>query len=139
MDLFWAKVATSAWRARLLTARGRPRDACWMTATASSLKRVSERPARTRWCLTYYSALVVMPTIGIVGRRTRSETSPTRRRHRHNHRLLRKASTASGARYRPGLTCGGVIRARARSLLLLDHAQPGELVLARSLGALRHP
>ena len=49
MDLPAAKVATRACRARLLTARGRPLDACWRTATASSLKSGSLRPARVRW------------------------------------------------------------------------------------------
>jgi hypothetical protein len=39
--------------ARLLSWRGTPRAAWWRSATASSEKRVSWRPARARWCLGY--------------------------------------------------------------------------------------
>ena len=48
-----AQAATRAWVARLLTARGRPRAASWMSATASSLNRGSERPASLRWWVMY--------------------------------------------------------------------------------------
>ena len=44
-----AMAATRAWVARLLTARGRPRAASWMSAAASSLNRGSARPASLRW------------------------------------------------------------------------------------------
>jgi hypothetical protein len=39
-------VAISVWVARLFTARGRPREASWISATASSENSVSERSAR---------------------------------------------------------------------------------------------
>ena len=39
-----ANAAMSACRARLLTARGKPRLVWWMSELASSLKMVSERP-----------------------------------------------------------------------------------------------
>src|SRR5882672_2471332 len=44
-----AMAATSAWVAMLLTALGRPRAASWTRAMASSLNRVSARPASWRW------------------------------------------------------------------------------------------
>ena len=44
MFLRAAQAATRAWVARLLTARGRPRAASWISATASSLNSGSERP-----------------------------------------------------------------------------------------------
>jgi hypothetical protein len=39
---------------------------------------------------------------------------------RDNHKLSRKAMRLSGGRYRPGLEEGGVIRARARSLIVMS-------------------
>ena len=48
MFLRAAQAATRAWVARLLTARGRPRAASWMRVMASSLNRVSDRPASLR-------------------------------------------------------------------------------------------
>lgn len=48
MALDAAKAATSDCTARLLTARGRPLDAWWMRASASSENKVSLRPARAR-------------------------------------------------------------------------------------------
>jgi zinc-finger of transposase IS204/IS1001/IS1096/IS1165 len=39
---------------------------------------------------------------------------------RDNHKLSRKASSRSGGRYRPGLTEGDVVRARARSLMVMS-------------------
>ena len=53
MDLRAAIAATRAWVARLLTARGRPRAASWISVTASSLNRGSERPASLRWWVMY--------------------------------------------------------------------------------------
>lgn len=49
MALLSAKAATRAWTARLLTARGRPRETWWMRLTASSENRVSARPASLAW------------------------------------------------------------------------------------------
>src|SRR6266545_3713517 len=49
MALFAANAATRAWMARLFTARGRPRETWWMSATASSLNKVSARPASLGW------------------------------------------------------------------------------------------
>ena len=40
-----AKAATRDWTARLLTARGSPRETWWMSARASSENKVSLRPA----------------------------------------------------------------------------------------------
>ena len=45
IDLFSAKAATRDCTARLLTARGRPRDTWWTRARASSENSVSVRPA----------------------------------------------------------------------------------------------
>ena len=45
IDLLVANAAISDCVARLFTARGRPREASWISATASSLKIVSLRPA----------------------------------------------------------------------------------------------
>src|SRR5215211_6929836 len=49
MAFLLAKAATRAWTARLFTARGSPRDTWWINAVASSLNRVSDRPASFRW------------------------------------------------------------------------------------------
>ena len=45
-----------------------------------------------------------------------SSESGAQSRSRHNHRPPRKARRLSGGRQRPGATCGGALRARARSL-----------------------
>jgi len=47
-----AKAATRDWTARLLTARGSPRETWWTRARASSENKVSERPAIFRWWAT---------------------------------------------------------------------------------------
>jgi len=39
---------------------------------------------------------------------------------RHNHRLSRNASSVSGGRKRPGFEVGGVVRASARSLIVMS-------------------
>ncbi len=48
-----AHAASSAVTASLLMARGRPRAWPWIARTASSLKRVSDRPACCRWARMY--------------------------------------------------------------------------------------
>src|ERR1700689_1539826 len=50
--LFEVNAAISDPTARLLTWRGRPRETSWISASASSEKSVSERPASARWCCT---------------------------------------------------------------------------------------
>lgn len=45
---FCANAAISDCTARLLTSRGRPREAWWISATASSVNSLSERPASLR-------------------------------------------------------------------------------------------
>ena len=52
MALRPAHAAMRAWTARLLTARGRPRDTWWTRAKASSENKVSARPAIFRWWAT---------------------------------------------------------------------------------------
>jgi hypothetical protein len=56
MVLFVANAATRAWMARLFTARGGSRPTWWIKVIASSLNRVSERPASDRWCVKYVLA-----------------------------------------------------------------------------------
>ena len=48
MVLLVANAATRAWTPRLFTARGSPRLTWWIRSAASSLNRVSERPAKAR-------------------------------------------------------------------------------------------
>ena len=49
---FAANAAINDETARLFTCRGSPRETSWIRPIASSLKRVSERPASARWCCT---------------------------------------------------------------------------------------
>lgn len=69
MVLSAMKVASRAWMARLLMARGSPRLAVWISAAGSSVNSGSVRPARARWVREVVEGLLAGHAVHVVADR----------------------------------------------------------------------